>query len=128
MTPEVTRAIEEIGATFPNNPPVVREDGEGGAFVIVENLRLGSTYLQPETWMGFHITFPYPYSDVYPQFVRGDLARADGKPLGHATSPNATFEGRPAVQVSRKANRLNPATDTAVQKLLKVLEWLKTRP
>lgn len=37
------------------------------------------------------------------------------------------FEDRPAVQISRRSNRLNPATDTAVIKLHKVLAWLRSR-
>lgn len=127
MTPEVSGAIEDIRTAFPDNSLVIREDHEGGALIIVEDLELGPPYIQESTWMGFHITHPYPYSDPYPQFVRGDLARIDGRPLGEATSLNATFESRPAVQLSRKANRLNPTTDTALSKLLKVLTWLKTR-
>jgi len=51
---------------------------------------------------------------VYPHFVRHDLTRVDGQQLGEATS-QASFEGRPAIQISRKSNRLNPATDTRRQ-------------
>ena len=56
----------------------VRDDGEGGGFVFVEPLDPGPTYVQRETWIGFRITFQYPYADVYPHFARGDLARVDG--------------------------------------------------
>lgn len=128
ITPQVKQAITEIEIALPDCRLTVREDGEGGACVVVENLPLGTPYHQDTTWMGFHITFPYPSSDVYPHFVRGDLTRVDGKPLGEAISPGNTFEGRLAAQISRKSNRLNPMTDTALHKLLKVLEWLKTRP
>lgn len=38
------------------------------------------------------------------------------------------YEGRSAIQISRRSNRLNPATDTALIKLLKVLDWLRGRP
>lgn len=51
---------------------------QGGAVVIVERRDLDERYVQGETWIGFQITFQYRYSDVYPHFVRGDLARADG--------------------------------------------------
>lgn len=128
MKPGIEQAINEIELALPECPVVVREDGDGGALVIVENVDLGAPYKQETTWVGFHITFPYPYADVYPHFVRGDLSRVDGKPLGNATSPNASFEGRPAVQISRRSNRLNPVTDTAQRKLLKVLDWLRRRP
>lgn len=128
MKPEVATAIEEIRATFADHPVLVREDGEGGAFVIVEGVDPGPRYVQRETWIGFRITFQYPYADVYPHYVRGDLVRVDNKSLGEGTGPNHNFEGRAAVQVSRRSNHLNPATDTAVRKLMKVLEWLRARP
>ena len=127
MKPEVEQAVNDIQAAFPDCPVLTREDGSGGALVIVENMVLGPPYKQDTTWVGFHITFPYPYADVYPLFVRGDLARMDEKPLGEATS-QGSFEGRAAVQLSRRANRLNPTTDTALRKLLKVMDWLKRRP
>jgi len=122
----VSDAIEEIRATFPEATVTVREDGEGGAFVIVDPVKLGQPYTHAETWAGFRITFQYPYSDVYPIFVRGDLPRSDGTQLGEALTPT-TFENRSAIQVSRRSNHLNPATDTAAIKLLKVIEWLRNR-
>ncbi len=72
------------------------------------------------------MVFQYPYANVYPHFVRGDLTRSDGQPLGEGTSVT-TFDSRSAVQLSRRSNRLNPATDSAVLKLHKVLAWLGTR-
>src|SRR5262249_23637850 len=108
-------------------PVTVREDGEGGAFVIIEGVDPGPLYQQTETWIGFRITFQYPYADVYPHFVRGDLSRRDGRPLGEGTG-SAAFEGRPAIQLSPRANHLTPATDTGVIKLLKVLQWLRAHP
>jgi hypothetical protein len=123
---EVTQAIDEIRSAYPDVDVAVREDGQGGAFVVVDPVELGELYDQAETWIGFQITFQYPYSDVYPHFVRGDLARHDGATLGDGTSA-ATWEGRPALQLSRRSNQLDPTTDTAVLKLLKVLDWLRGR-
>jgi len=123
---EVAEAIADIEATFAAATLEVREDGEGGAFVVVDPVDPGDPYQQRETWIGFRITFQYPFADVYPLFVRGDLARAHGGELGEGMSA-ATWEGRAAVQVSRRSNNLDPATDTAALKLLKVLEWLRSR-
>ncbi len=127
MTPEVANAIAEIHKALPDRPLVVREDGEGGAYVIIDSVLLGPPYVQETTWVGFHITFQYPYSDVYPHFVRGDLSRLDGRPLGEATSPT-TYEQRPAIQLSRRSTKRNPEVDTALVKLNKVLHWLLARP
>jgi hypothetical protein len=127
LTPEVRQAIDEIRDALPNaEVNVIREDGQGGALVVVDPVELGGVYTHETTWIGFHITFQYPYSDCYPHFVRGDLGRVDGGALGEATSP-ITWEERSAIQLSRRSNNLNPATDTAVTKLLKVLAWLRSR-
>jgi len=124
VTPEVAIAIEELEATFPDCHVVVRADGEGGCWVVIEGVPLGPPHAQSDTWLGFRITFQYPNADVYPLFVRNDLSRLDGAPLGEGMSMN-TFDGRPAVQVSRKSNHLDPRVDTAVGKVLKVLLWLQ---
>jgi len=126
LTNEVAEAIDEIRSSFSDATVDVREDEEGGAFVFVDPVDPGPAYRQRATWIGFRITFQYPYADVYPHFVRGDLARADGATLGEGMTPT-TFDGRSAVQISRRSNRLNPETDTAAIKLHKVLTWLRSR-
>lgn len=127
MKDAVSRALDEMRAVLSATPFCVREDAEGGVFVILDDLPLGAPYLQESTWCGFHIPFSYPFADCYPHFVRGDLSRMDTRPLGEAMSPGA-FEGRSAIQISRRSNRLNPATDTALLKLQKVMAWLRSRP
>lgn len=126
MTPEVTQAIEEIRAGFPAADVDVTEEADGGAVVFVSPVDPGPQYQQRQTWIGFRITFQYPYSDVYPHFVRPDLTRVDGSALGEGTTPTPFLE-RPAIQISRRSNKLNPETDTALLKLQKVLTWLRSR-
>jgi hypothetical protein len=127
MVPAVAHAIEQIRADFPDSPITIREDGEGGAYMILEDVPLGPPYQQSSTWVGFRIVHQYPYADTYPHYVRGDLARLDGRPLGDGTTPTS-WEGRPAIQLSRRSNRLDASTDTAALKLQKVLVWLLSRP
>jgi hypothetical protein len=127
MTPEVQEAIDEIAQAYAACALEIVEDGQGGALVTLNDVSLGGPYQQSSSWIGFHITHTYPYSDVYPHFVRHDLSRSDGKPLGAATSIGS-FRGGPAIQLSRSAKRHNAETDTALLKLQKVLQWLNTRP
>lgn len=127
VKPEVGQAIRDIAAAFPNATVSADKDGDGGAYVFVRDVPLAPIYQQRETWVGFHITYMYPDADVYPHFVREDLCRVDGAPLGDGTSP-VPFQGRAAIQLSRRSNRWNPATDTALLKLQKVLLWLNNRP
>lgn len=126
MNEAVQEAIEEIRHTWADAVVAVKDDGEGGAYVRIEPIDPGATYVQRETWIAFRITGQYPYADVYPLFVRPDLARTDGQPLGEALSPTP-FDGEPAIQVSRKQNHLDPTTDTAAIKVLKVIKWLASR-
>ena len=137
MTPEVEEAIEEIRQHFKDCKVLVGPDKDGGACVIVEDLPLGAPYGQSHSWVGFHITHACPYADVYPHFMRGDLARADKKPLGELMTQNhkfpqpgvvekSTIPPRPAVQISRRSNKRDPQSDleTPLIKLLKVLRWV----
>ena len=127
MTPEVEEAIREIAEAYPTSSLETADDGQGRAFVTVKGVPTEGPYVQNTTWFGFHITHTYPYADVYPHFVRHDLARRDAKPLADGTSMGS-FRNQPAIQLSRRAKRHNAATDTALLKLQKVLKWLNSRP
>ena len=126
VTPTVEKAAKEIRCTFEWSDVDMESDGGGGAVVVVRRVPMGYPYVQAEVWFGFHITFQYPYADVYPHFTNADLARLDGCGLGSGFG-TASFRGQPAIQVSRRSNKLNPATDTAALKLLKVVAWMKSQ-
>ena len=124
IVPVVVKAIEEIGNTFDRCTVEAEPDGSGGAVVVVKGIPMGCPYEQAHVWIGFRITFQYPYADVYPHFTNANLARSDRGGLGGGFG-TAKFRGQPAIQVSRRSNRLNPETDTAALKLLKVIRWMK---
>jgi hypothetical protein len=123
ITPEVAQAIADIEAAYPQASVTTKEDGQGGAMVIVEPVPLGAPYAQADTWVGFHVTHLYPQADIYPHHVRRDLTRNDGQGLGTATS-TSTFVGRDSIQLSRRGNRWNAERDTALLKLQRVMDWL----
>jgi len=125
MTPHVAQAIAEVARAFPDQQISHLDDGQGGAFVIVEDPDLGPAFSPPTSWVGFAIAGLYPRADVYPHFVRPDLARADRLDLMTPLNPGHTMPGfnRPAVMVSRRSNRWNPAHDTAALKLHRVVMW-----
>ena len=124
----VMKAIDGLEATFIDSRIVVEADGSGGARICVETVCLGEQYMQAESWMGGHLVAQLPYADVYPLFVRGDLARRDGRPLGIALSAGHAFLRRPAVQVSRRSRRKDPTIETPAVKFIKVLEWIRRHP
>ena len=124
MTSEVQKAIDEIRELFPGVELKAEDDGQGGAFVEVEPIDLGEKYSPSQTWCGFHITFQYPRSDVYPHFLGADVKRGDGSAFGQGVSMQQ-WRGKPALQLSRRSNRLDPTVDTAATKLAKVISWFK---
>ena len=128
MNGPVQHAIAELEATFHPSAVVAEDDGQGGAFVVVETVELTGPYEQKETWMGFHLTGQFPYADIYPVFVRGYLQLTDNKPLGDGIGQGHNFRTRAAVQVSRKSNGRDPLIETASAKILKVRKFLETRP
>lgn len=129
MTPEVEQAIAELERAFPDHRVRVLEEPQGGAYVRVEDLELGDGYVPPTSWIGFLIPYDYPRSQVYPFFLRPDLARANGQPFQPPINAGQTMPGfdEPAVMASRSSQRWNPARDTAALKLMRVLEWLRER-
>lgn len=125
MLPPVAEAVESMRKAFPDSVIEAKDDGSGGAYVIVEKVDLGPTYTPARTWIGGHIPPQYPYADIYPMFIGGDVRFASGAPFVAPITPNHTFCGRPALQVSRRTNRLEPTLQTAVCKFQKVLHWMK---
>ena len=123
----MNRRKRRDGRSSSGAPIEALEDGDGGAYVTIDEVSLaGGPYKQTATWLGFHVTHTCPYADVYPHFVRPDLSRNDGNALGEGMSLG-TFRNKPAVQISRRSNKRDAATETAAIKALKVMRWLISR-
>src|SRR5579884_2436297 len=112
MRVEVAGAIEDLKRQFPSATLTVREDGQGGAYVVMDGISLGQRYRPDTSWMGFQIPAQYPYADIYPVFLGAAVTRVDGVGFVPPITPGHTFEGRPALQVSRR----NGAAPTLSQK------------
>jgi len=135
MIDDVRQAIEELKTSFSDHEVRTLEDGDGGAYVLVEDLDLGERYAPPTSWVGFHITHPYPDADVYPHFISGDVRYLGAGPTPNSGFPEGIAPGHampgfnlPAIQISRRSNRWNPDRDTAALKLARVLDWIRSRP
>src|SRR6266702_5364462 len=112
-TPSVLAAVEELRRTFWDHTVEATADGEGGVFVIIRDVEIGDVYVQSSTWLGFRISYLHPATAVYPHYVRPDLARRDGRPLGLCLSATMwIFDNTLALQVSRRSSRWNPRRDT----------------
>ena len=125
MKAEVSNAIEELKRQFPLADFTVSEDGQGGARVLMESMHIGDRFRPESTWMGFQIPAQYPYADIYPVFIGSDVVRADGLPFQAPVTNGHNFEGRPAIQVSRRSAAAEAGSQKATAKILKVLDFLE---
>jgi hypothetical protein len=128
MKVEVSSGIEELKRQFGASTLTVREDGQGGAYVVMEPVTLGPKYKPEVTWVGFQIPAQYPYADIYPVFIGGNIARANGTPFNAPVTPGHHFEGRPAIQVSRRNSAAQSGLQKVGAKILKVLDFLERLP
>lgn len=124
MKSHVANAVDELDRAFLSSPVSSREDGQGGAYVIVEHVPIGPKYAPASTWLGGHITAQYPYADIYPLFIGADVHRVDGVAFEAPVTAGAKFEQRAALQVSRRNNHTQNYPQTAVSKFLKILHFL----
>lgn len=126
MKSEVAAAIQGVRDAFPGHQVEVVDEPQGGAMVIVHDLSIGDQYVPAHSWCGFTVSFQYPEASPYPHYICGTVKRIDKKSLGEGLTAGHTCHGRPAIQVSRRSNRWDPAVDTAAIKLQRVLDWIRS--
>lgn len=128
MKVEVSTGIEELKRQFSASSFAVRDDGQGGAYVVIEPVPLGPRYRPEQSWIGFQIPAQYPYADIYPVFVGAEIRRVDGNAFVAPVTPGHTFEGRAAIQVSRRSGAAQDGLQKVTAKILKVLDFLEKLP
>lgn len=131
MKEAVQAGVSAIVARFGDDRVRVVEDGQGGAWVEITDVELGDPYDQETSFVVFVLPFNLPNADVYPLFLRHDLSRRDHAALGEGFANTAlSWPGdpnpRPVTQVSRRT-RGAFSLQTSLQKLEKVLEWVRSR-
>jgi Prokaryotic E2 family E len=125
MKAEVAIGIDELRRQFAGATFTVREDNQGGAFVVIEPFALSPKYSPSVTWIGFQIPAQYPYADIYPVFIGANVSRANGAPFVVPITRGHQFEGRPAIQVSRRNGTAQSGVQKVTTKILKVLDYLE---
>ena len=111
MKQHVANAIDELDRAFPSSSVSSREDGSGGAYVIVENVAIGPRYEPSSTWLGGHITAPVPLRRHLPTVHwrqrpprrRGPVPTAD-----HTRSPVRATTCTPGLPAQQPHAKLSP--------------------
>lgn len=127
VKPEVSAGIEELRRQFPTASIVAKEDGQGGARVVMDPVEIGPKYRPNLTWIGFDIPAQYPYADIYPVFIGADVVRADGLGFEAPITQGHSFDGRAAIQVSRRNSAAQNGSQRVPSRILKILDYLEKR-
>lgn len=125
MKVEVSAAIDDLKKQFPSASLNRRDDGQGGVYLVLEPVALSDRFVPNKTWVGFHIPAQYPYADIYPMFIGGEVRRADGQGFAPPVTAGHAFEGRPALQISRRNSTAQNGKQKVCAKVLKVLDFLE---
>ena len=121
----VERAVAAVREQFAGHPVNTVSDGVGGVFVTIDDIDLGPTYTPDVTWLGFHVNPAYPHSDVNPHYI-GRVTRLDNQAHGVAVQ-QVDWQGRPALQLSRRSTRWNATAHTAALKAERVITWFRAQ-
>lgn len=131
ITPAVAAALGTLEHQAPGHL-IHWPDGSGGAHVFLDGVDLGKPFVQATTWVGFHLPHTLPDGDIYPLWMRPDLARLDGGPIGKTNAAgqnfmhqNQTWLTEPAVMLSLRSNDRDPAIDSPARKLARVLTTVR---
>lgn len=128
MNPELLVAIDEIKSAFPESGVDYLDNGDGSIWVTVSSVYIGKQWVPSSSTISFGIGAQYPYAECYPHYLDPSLKKADGSPHGEAIHPNnQTPRGDAAVMVSRVNRQFGDVPDTAAIKLVKVVDWLRSR-
>jgi hypothetical protein len=122
VSPAVTNAVAEL--RLDHDVVVIEPDGEGGAYVTVEDVDLGPQWEPQRIDLSFHLPFNYPFAAVYPFYGPSDLRRADSGECPPVIQ-RVEWRGRPVAQISLRASRWQPQIDTASGAVAQVRYWFK---
>ena len=132
MKEAVQAAVTDITDTYGAERVRAVPDGQGGAWIEIGDVELGDRYKNETTFVVFLLPFTLPSADVYPLFVCHDLTRSDDQALGDGfATTQVNWPGdpqpRPVTQVSRRTRGNEFTLQTPLQKVEKVLDWVRTR-
>jgi hypothetical protein len=122
LSPDISRAIDELEEAFPDRVTIVANDG-GGAIVRISETELSARWSQPHGDLWFLIPYHYPDAAIYPYYLTG--AVPGGGIIG-GLQP-VEWRGMPATQVSLRHNGWNPNLDTALGSVLQTQAWLRVQ-
>jgi len=123
--PAVEEVLAHLRTDFPDANVHFMPDGNGGGAVVIESVDLGQDYAPAKTWLGAHLPSTLPYADIYPLFIGAEVVKTNGQAHNNPISAGHTFNGRPAIQISKRSNNLVATAEAASLKFTKVLHFIR---
>ena len=129
MKTEVQTSIQELQRQFPQAAPVIstRDDGAGGAYADLNPHRDRFSLYPHEHVDGLPHTTLISVCGYLPGFHWiPEVRRTDGQAFVPPVTHGATFEGRAAIQISRRSSAAaQQGSQKAATKVLKILDFLE---
>ncbi|MRT30428.1 hypothetical protein [Herbaspirillum sp. CAH-3] len=128
---DVQKVVAILQREFSGSSVTFTDDGSGtgGGWVIIDPVTIGDRYTKNQTWMGAHLNGLLPFADIYPLYIGSDVQQASGAGHFPAITPGHNFQGKAALQVSKRTNHtLVPTAEAAAMKFIKVLHYIKEGP
>lgn len=124
LAAEVSRGLEELEEAFPGR---VRHepDGEGGAFVTIEEVELSDRWTRLSSELTFHLAYNYPAASIYPYYLPQEVTPADG--VFPAALQRIEWRGKQVIQVSLRQENWDPRRDNAVGAVMQTQAWLRSQ-
>jgi hypothetical protein len=127
VTPAVATAIDGVRRAFADVLVHAWTSGQGGASVVIDDLELGPVWTPARSWLGFMVSYLHLETDCYPHYISQEVRRIDGEPLKAPFHAGQTFDGSPAIMVSRRSPGRDPLLDTPARKTQSVLQFIRSQ-
>ena len=68
------------------------------------------------------------FRSIYPVFIGSEITRVDGVPFAAPVTAGHNFEGRAAIQISRRNGTAEAGLQKATAKILKIIDFMEKLP
>lgn len=122
VTEPVERAIRQLETDYPDVE--WEPDGEGGAYVEVGPVAIGTRWTPDALSISCQVAFNYPDAAIYPFYATSALQSTIGS--WPSALQRVTWRGRDVIQVSLRTRQWRPEHDTASTAIAMVGHWFRT--
>jgi hypothetical protein len=120
LSPELTRAVDELEGAFPNRLAIESQDATG-LVVQLHSVALAERWSPRVGGLWFVIPYNYPDAPVYPYYVAGAALTGGAVPA----LQTVVWRGMTVVQVSLRQTAWDPSRDTVVGCVMQTTSWLR---